>query len=472
VGHEGNTHYIAAEFLEGSTLSEVIAQQGGPLPLSRIVSFITQLASALDFAHQRGLVHRDIKPGNVFIGPDDHVTLMDFGIVKALVGGPQMTRAGTMVGTPEYMSPEQAEGRSIDQRSDIYSLGVVLYQLLTGRVPFEADTPTGVILAHITKQPMPPSRLNPAIPRPVEAAVMRALAKRPEDRFATAGELAQAVVGAPTLAGPLPKERSSGGTLKWLLLGGLGAAAVIALICFVSFGGLVAIGLLVPTSTPTRPPLSRITPAVTLRPPTQVPPSGDVLFSDDFSSEQASKDKEWVFESGDTVDYVWSANRLTIAVKKVQWLGWDTPAGDYDDFGAEIEAQAAGSDYAEYGIIFRLSGTGDTRSYYAFGVSTDGNYFMNKRLNNQWVNPKPVPTAASKYIKQGTAKNVLRALAEGSKISLYVNSFLVATVTDDSIASGKVGVYAGTGDNNQTQVYFSRVTILTAQKARATWAAQ
>jgi hypothetical protein len=94
---------------------------------------------------------------------------------------------------------------------------------------------------------------------------------------------------------------------------------------------------------------------------------------------------------------------------------------------------------------------------------------MNKRLNNQWASPKPVPATSSKYIKQGTAKNVLRVLAEGSEISLYINSFLVATVTDDSIASGQAGAYAGTGNNDQTQVYFSRFTILKAQKARATW---
>ena len=152
VGQEGGTHYIAAEYLEGATLSQAIAVQRGPLPLPRIVNIINQLASALDFAHQRGLVHRDIKPSNAFIGADDHVTLMDFGIAKALQGGAQMTRTGTMVGTPEYMSPEQAEGRQIDQRSDIYSLGVMLYQLLTGRVPFQAETPTAVLLAHVTKR--------------------------------------------------------------------------------------------------------------------------------------------------------------------------------------------------------------------------------------------------------------------------------------------------------------------------------
>ena len=117
IGEADNLHYIAAEFLEGQTLDQAI-KQGGALPLPRIVSFVNQLASALDTAHQHGMVHRDIKPSNVFLGPRDHVTLMDFGIVKAM-SATRLTRTGMLVGTPEYMSPEQAEGQSLDWRSDL-----------------------------------------------------------------------------------------------------------------------------------------------------------------------------------------------------------------------------------------------------------------------------------------------------------------------------------------------------------------
>lgn len=207
VGREGNWHYIAAEFLAGATLSQVITQQRGPLPLSRIVNITQQLASALDFAHQRGLVHRDIKPSNIFIGPSDHVTLMDFGIVKALASTAQLTRRGAMIGTPEYMSPEQAEGRPLDHRSDIYSLGVVVYQLLTGQVPFTARTPSATLLAHVSQPPVPPSQLNPMISPEVEAVVLCAMAKRPEERFATVGQMAQALAQAaagPPAAASLP----------------------------------------------------------------------------------------------------------------------------------------------------------------------------------------------------------------------------------------------------------------------------
>ena len=191
IGEADNLHYIAAEFLEGQTLDQAI-KQGGALPLPRIVSFVNQLASALDTAHQHGMVHRDIKPSNVFLGSRDHVTLMDFGIVKAM-SATRLTRTGMLVGTPEYMSPEQAEGQSLDWRSDLYSLGVVVYEMLTGQAPFAAPTPNAVLYAHVNKPPTPPSQLNTAIPKPVEQVVLRALAKRPEDRFQSVAEFAAAL---------------------------------------------------------------------------------------------------------------------------------------------------------------------------------------------------------------------------------------------------------------------------------------
>jgi serine/threonine protein kinase len=528
VGQEDNTHFIAAEYLEGVTLSQALAAQRGPLPLPRIVNIINQLASALDFAHQRGLVHRDIKPSNAFIGADDHVTLTDFGIAKALQGGAQMTRTGTMVGTPEYMSPEQAEGRPIDQRSDNYSLGVMLYQLLTGRVPFQAETPTAVLLAHLTQAPQPPTQLNPDIPPAVEAVVMRSLAKRPEDRFPTAGELAralaQAASGAPALAyapptvipgrptrtpcpwdfpgvrtcqeqtpppirvptapqpgdaphtpapPPLPSQRKSGGGVKWLLWGGL-ATAALALVCVVGLVSLFAIRS--SGGKPTAPPnVPLVTSASDTTPPsteTAPTPVASVLFDDDFQSQQASEDKGWSFEPGDYVDYVWSAGKMTVSVKKKNWLGLNWPDGDYDDFGVEIEAQPETSAYTEYGIVFRVSGSSDARSYYIFGVTTNGKYYLQKKLDGKWADPDPVSATSSQTIMPGQVKNVLRVLARGQEIQLYINGSLVNTVTDDSISSGSVGIFAGTGDNDSAAAAFSRVTVLDAEQAAASWGTQ
>ena len=508
VGQEGSTHFIAAEYLEGATLSQAIAAQRGPLPLPRVVNVINQLASALDFAHQRGLVHRDIKPSNAFVGADDHVTLMDFGIAKALQGGAQMTRTGTMVGTPEYMSPEQAEGRPIDQRADNYSLGVMLYQLLTGRVPFQAETPTAVLLAHLTKAPQPPTLLNPAIPPAVEAVVMRSLAKRPEERFPTAGELAralaQAASGAPASAyapptvipgrpartpgtfqgqtpspvyaptasqpgdaprtptpPPMPPQRKSGRGVNWLVWGGLGLGAV-AFVCIVGFVILYVIGSSGgrPTPVPTEVTLA------TEAPPT---PAASVLFEDDFQSQPASADKGWVFEPGENVDTTWSAGKVTIIIKKKNWLGLNWPDGDYDDFGVEIEAQPTTSAYTEYGIVFRVSGSSDARSYYIFGVTTNGKYYLQKKIEGEWADTDPVSATSSQATKPGQVKNVLRVLARGQEIQLYINGSLVNTVTDDSVSSGSVGIFAGTGDNDSAAAAFSRVTVLDAQQAAASW---
>jgi serine/threonine protein kinase len=526
VGQDQNLHYIAAEYLEGSTLAQVLEQQRGPLPLPRTVSIINQLASALDFAHQRGLVHRDVKPSNAFVGPGDHVTLMDFGIVKALTGGMQMTRTGSAIGTPEYMSPEQAEGRPVDQRSDIYSLGVVLYQVLTGRVPFEAKSPTQILLAHVTQPPTPPTQINPAIPRAVEAVVLRALAKRPEERWTTAGEMAQALARAasgpsapayvaptvvpgrsspmppppsytpqpstppppPPLAAsqpytppPPPAAPKSGRAVNWLLWGGLGAAAL-AFACIVGFvicnatgspGGKetatpTALPLARATPTATAPALVRATPTATRGRPTPTSSVG-ILFSDDFASMSQSESNGWVFESGDNVDWSWSANALSAYVHKKNWIGWNTPDGEYDDFGAEIEAQPSSSGYIEYGIIFRISGETDTRSYYIFGVTSEGDYFLQKKVDGKWADDDPVSTTSSPVIKKGQAKNRLGVRAEGAQISLYINGTRVETVDDDSTGSGTLGVYAGTGDSDEARVTYSRLTILSAERAAADW---
>jgi eukaryotic-like serine/threonine-protein kinase len=191
VGQEGNLHYIVMQLLEGCTLAQVIEREK-VLPFSRAARIISQVASALDYAHQHDLVHRDVKPSNIFVSPSDHATLMDFGIVKAL-SGTRLTRTGVTIGTPEYMSPEQVEGQPLDHRSDLYSLGVVLYQMVAGRVPFVADTPNSVLYAHVHKPPVPPSQLNSSIVQPVEAVVLKALAKDPLARYQSGAQMAAAL---------------------------------------------------------------------------------------------------------------------------------------------------------------------------------------------------------------------------------------------------------------------------------------
>ncbi|MBN2002564.1 MAG: protein kinase [Anaerolineae bacterium] len=191
IGQQDGMHYLAMRLLHGQTLNHLIRHTGA-IPLLRILKIIEQLASALDYAHRRGIIHRDIKPANIMVDTDDYVTLMDFGIARALVGS-KITRTGTMIGTPEYMAPEQFTGEDLNVQADTYALSVVLYEMLTGHVPFTGETPVAISHGHVYQPPPPPSSYNPQIPPAVEQVVLRGLAKRPEARYATASALAQAL---------------------------------------------------------------------------------------------------------------------------------------------------------------------------------------------------------------------------------------------------------------------------------------
>lgn len=191
VGQQGDTHYMVMEYLEGETLETWLRRQG-PLRVAQAAQIVGQIAAALDYAHSKGVIHRDIKPVNIMLGPDGRVTLMDFGLVRA-AEGTSLTRTGQVMGTPEYMAPEQALGEAVDARSDVYALGVVAYRLLSGQVPFSRSTPYATTYAHIHEPPPPLRSVRGDIPATVEAVVGRALAKRPGERYQRAGEFAAAL---------------------------------------------------------------------------------------------------------------------------------------------------------------------------------------------------------------------------------------------------------------------------------------
>ena len=183
-------HFIVMELLEGRTLREEIRAVGA-LPPARVAPITAQLASALDYAHQQGLIHRDVKPSNVIVGPGDHATLTDFGLVRAMSAS-RLTEAGSALGTLDYMPPEQLSGDDVDWRSDVYSLGVVVYESLTGQMPFSADTPYSLMRKVMYEPPPRVSMVAHGLSPAVDRAVMQALAKSPADRFRTAGEFAAA----------------------------------------------------------------------------------------------------------------------------------------------------------------------------------------------------------------------------------------------------------------------------------------
>jgi serine/threonine-protein kinase len=185
-GQAEETYYIAMEFLDGRTLKELVLRNG-PTPIPIAIDYARQILQALAFAHRHGIVHRDIKPHNIVVGRDGRLKVTDFGIARS--GASQMTEAGSIVGTAQYLSPEQARGAQVDPRSDLYSLGIVMYEMLTGKVPFTGDAPVEIAMKHLSSVPDPPSKTRPEVPASLDAVVMRALAKDPDERFDSAEEM-------------------------------------------------------------------------------------------------------------------------------------------------------------------------------------------------------------------------------------------------------------------------------------------
>jgi serine/threonine protein kinase/ligand-binding sensor domain-containing protein len=191
VGEADDIPYFVMRYTDGGDLNGLIASKS--LSISRAATIISQVAEALAYAHRQGIIHRDIKPANILISREGDPLLSDFGIAKIYEDTLQLTSEGMMVGTPTYMAPEQLQGQPVDARTDIYALGVVLYQAVTGEPPFVAETPLAVMLMHIHNPLRPPRKLNPALPEPIERVILRAMAKDPKDRFQTAGEMAEAL---------------------------------------------------------------------------------------------------------------------------------------------------------------------------------------------------------------------------------------------------------------------------------------
>jgi Tol biopolymer transport system component/serine/threonine protein kinase len=209
LGKEKEGYYITMEYVPGQDLRGLI-RQSGRLTIETAISVVAQVCEGLAEAHKLGIIHRDLKPGNIMVDKDGNVRIMDFGIART-VESKGITGAGVMIGTPEYMSPEQVEGKDIDQRSDVYSLGIILYELITGQVPYEGDLPLNVAYKHKHETPQDPRKLNTQIPENLSSIVMRCLEKDKEKRYQSPGEVRSELVnvekGIPTTERVVPKKR-------------------------------------------------------------------------------------------------------------------------------------------------------------------------------------------------------------------------------------------------------------------------
>jgi serine/threonine-protein kinase len=185
-GAYDGTYYIAMEYLPGRSLKQLI-RQDAPLDPIQAIDLATQILRAARFAHRRGVIHRDLKPHNVIVDDGGHAKVTDFGIARA--GASDMTETGSIMGTSQYLSPEQAQGLSVGATSDLYSVGIVLYEMLTGRVPFDAESAVTIALKHVAEAPPPPSHYNPSIPPELEQVILWTLNKNPQDRPTDADQL-------------------------------------------------------------------------------------------------------------------------------------------------------------------------------------------------------------------------------------------------------------------------------------------
>nr|MDQ6910819.1 protein kinase [Actinomycetota bacterium] len=199
-GADGAVAFIVMELVLGRTLRQVLSEEG-PMNPRRVVDIGAQVADALNYAHRAGVIHRDVKPANILLCDDGRAKVADFGIAKAAIEAIEdatgtgasstkdLTQSGAIVGTAKYLSPEQVNGEPVDGRSDVYALGVVLYEMVCGRAPYSGDSDVAVALQHLSASPLPPRQVRAGIPRSLEAVILRAMAKRPDDRYATAGQL-------------------------------------------------------------------------------------------------------------------------------------------------------------------------------------------------------------------------------------------------------------------------------------------
>ena len=229
----GPLPYIVMEYVDGQTLRDVVGTDG-PMPQRRALDVIAEVCQALTFSHQRGIIHRDVKPANIMIGTAGAVKVVDFGIAKALADtGHGVTQTGAVLGTAHYLSPEQARGDRVDARTDVYSLGCVLYELTTGETPFDGDSAVAVAYQHVRRQPVAPSTRNGELSSELDAIVAKAMAKNPDNRYQTAAEMHTELVrlsgemGSSSAPRTATAGRSGGGSItRWLIA--VAALAVLA----------------------------------------------------------------------------------------------------------------------------------------------------------------------------------------------------------------------------------------------------
>ena len=468
-GESDGVTYFVMRYLEAGTLKSKM--EVGLLSLNEVDRLFTQLADALGYAHSHGVIHRDLKPANALVDEQGNLFLTDFGIAKLLESAsPRLTQTDAIMGTPAYISPEQAKAQTVDQRSDIYSLGIILYELVTGRVPFTADTPLAVILKHVS-DPLPlPSILKPDIPESIEQVILKALAKEPNDRFATtveflaawkralqdkdtvrrASERISTPASRPAQSAPAPKavSKSGGTSTGWIIGCSVGACALLTIAGIVLFAsGSQFLSFLNPaTATATALPTQTSTPipATETPVPTEIPiSSGEILLEDDFSSENWGT----LTEPDNIVEYDGEALRMQLFKKN--WFVWSTANDEiYENVHMEITATNNDDESTTAFGIMCYQQTNSASYYYlamtpggeyAIVLSANGEADIFLTNNDQWADSDLIEKNKSSYRVGADCGNGI--------LTLYVDGQLIDSVSDDTYTDGVSGVFTWSGED-------------------------
>ena len=461
-GESDGVTYFVMRYLEAGTLKTKM--EAGPLSLNEIDRLFTQLAEALNYAHGHGIIHRDLKPANALIDESGNLFLTDFGIAKLLESAsPRLTQTDAIMGTPAYISPEQARAETVNQRSDIYSLGIILYEMVTGSVPFVADTPLAVILKHISDPLPPPSIVKKDIPQPIESVILKALAKDPDDRYATAAEFLSAwkraleetetarpssdristpASRAGTSASPSrPAPRPAPNRTGWVV-----GCLIVACLAFSVMGiGVFFWNWQMPFfASPTLTPF----PTLTSAPPPPVN-AAEILLQDDFSQNGVT----WgtLTDSDNSVEYDGEALRMKVLQQK-NWFVWTTPNDEvYQNIHTEVSVtNNDGESTTAFGIMCYQQDASNSYYYlamtpageYAIAISEEGESDVFFTNDNQW--------GASDLIEHNKTTYRVGADCGNGVLSLYVDGKLIDSVSDNTYTRGIVGLFIWSGDNIPT----------------------
>ena len=446
MGEQDGTVYIAMRFLAHGTLSARIAQ--GPIALQDVSKWIEQIGSALDYAHQRGVIHRDVKPSNVLLDAQGNAFLADFGIAKWYEVSIDLT-GSSVIGTPQYMSPEQGQGLKIDGRSDEYSLAVMAYEMIVGRPPFEAETPLAIVLKHVTEPLTPPSAINPRVPQVVSDVISKALNKDPADRYPTTEAFAQALsaaIASGPIGGTLPLPSAAPTEEAHLTRAGqprlarrlrpIGIVFALVLLIVVGVGALliananapqpeqpvatIAVGanVVVQTPTPAITPTRAVSRTVAMNADSCTPP----LFAETFDGPNSGLPRGE--QGGTSWGYADGAYQLLISeANKVQTRLLGPQLTDYD---VTVEARFASDNFGSYGLAVAAHSVNE---YYAFLIDGDQHYSIAHRtLTGTQVIQDWTFTSA---LQKGQGLNRLRAVQRGTDIAFYANEVLLTLIIDE-----------------------------------------